>query len=202
MLFSNFDKTKEKLKNTDIGLEITKSFVEKCKGNFEVAEKERYTEIIINIPFSKGEEKQQLELKNAKTQKIISVDKIKLSEARILLVEDDEINQEIIKIGLSKHVKSIDVANDGKEALYLYENTKYNLIIMDLQMPIMNGFTTTKKIRETESIMSSYTPIIALTANTLYYNRNICIEAGMDEYISKPFQMKELLKTVEKLISK
>ncbi len=202
MLFSNFVETKDKFKNTDIGLEITKSFVEKCKGSFEVAKKERYTEIILNIPFNKEVEKKQIKLNNTKTQKLSSVDKIKLSEARILLVEDDEINQEIIKIGLSKHVKSIDVANDGKEALYLYENTKYNLIIMDLQMPVMNGFTTTKKIRETETIMASYTPIIALTANTLYYNRNICIEAGMDEYISKPFQMKELLKAVEKLISK
>jgi len=202
ILFGKITNNKIKQENTDIGLEITKTFVEKCNGIFEVSEKERYIEIILIIPFSKGEEIQQIENQQSTSNKLNSLDKIKLSEAKILLVEDDEINQEIIKIGLSKYVKSIDVANDGKEALYLYENTKYNLIIMDLQMPIMNGFTTTKKIRETEAVMASYTPIIALTANTLYYNKTICLDAGMDEYITKPFQMKELVKTVEKLICK
>ena len=68
-------------------------------------------------------------------------------------------------------------------------------------MPVMDGFIATKKIRETEMISSAYTPIIALTANTLHYNRNICIDAGMDEYITKPFKMKELIKVIERLIS-
>ncbi len=198
--FSNINDTRKNLRNKQIGLEVTKTFVKKCGGTFDINKKAKSVEITLNIPF-RQEENKQIEYKNTIKTKSSNTQKIRLSEAKILLVEDDEINQEIIKIGLSKHVKIIDVANDGKEALYLYENTKYNLIIMDLQMPVMDGFITTKKIRETEVIMSAYTPIIALTANTLHYDKNICIEAGMDEYISKPFQMKELLKAVEKLIS-
>ncbi len=185
-----------------IELLLTKSLIKQCNGVFSIISNDNYTKIRISIPFE-NEINEQLKItKNTEnTEKnTLNTEKIPLQDAKILLIEDDEINQQIITIGLKKHVKTIDVADNGKEALYLYENTKYHLIIMDLQMPIMDGFKTTKKIREVEITTSSYTPIIALTANTVNYNKTTCVEAGMNEYIAKPFKMSELLKTIENLI--
>ncbi|MFC2138719.1 response regulator, partial [Bacteroidota bacterium] len=123
--------------------------------------------------------------------------KIPLNESNVLLVEDNIINQKIVILSLKKSVKNIDVANNGKEALDMFGTSKYDLILMDIQMPIMNGIVTTKKIREIESSSNTHTPIIAITANALLGDKENCLAAGMDDYISKPFQIEILLKKME-----
>ncbi|MCG8699670.1 MAG: response regulator, partial [Bacteroidales bacterium] len=75
-------------------------------------------------------------------------------------------------------------------------------ILMDIQMPVMNGIVATKKIRETEFATSSSTPILAITANALSGDKEACIAAGMDDYISKPFQVEDLLEKMQQLLNK
>ncbi|MFW5721438.1 MAG: response regulator, partial [Bacteroidota bacterium] len=119
-------------------------------------------------------------------------------KANVLLVEDNLINQKIVLLSLKKAVKNVDVANNGKEALDKFGSVKYDLILMDIQMPIMNGIVTTKKIRNIEKSTNTHTPIIAITANALLGDKEECLAAGMDDYISKPFQIDTLIKKIEK----
>ena len=125
---------------------------------------------------------------------------VDLSNANVLLVEDNLINQKIVILSLKKIVKNIEVANNGKEALDKFGTSKYDIILMDIQMPIMNGYVTTKKIREIESSTNSHTPIIAITANALLGDREECLAAGMDDYISKPFQIEVLIQKMRNLL--
>jgi CheY-like chemotaxis protein len=123
-----------------------------------------------------------------------------LKDANILLVEDNSINQKIVLLSLKGKVKNIDLANNGKEALDKFGTTRYDIILMDIQMPVMNGIVATKKIRELESSSNLHTPIIAITANALSGDKEACLAAGMNDYISKPFQVEILLKKMEGLL--
>lgn len=125
---------------------------------------------------------------------------IQLENANVLLVEDNLINQKIVVLSLKKMVKTIDIASNGKEALDKFGTSKYDIILMDIQMPIMNGIVSTKKIREIEASTTSHTPIIAITANALLGDKEECIEAGMDDYISKPFQIEVLIQKMKNLL--
>ena len=127
---------------------------------------------------------------------------VDLKEANILLVEDNLINQKIVILSIQKLVKNIDVANNGQEAVDKFDATKYDIILMDIQMPIMDGLQATKKIRETEVNKRIVpTPIIAITANALAGDREHCLASGMDEYISKPFQVEVLVSKMKTLLS-
>jgi len=123
-----------------------------------------------------------------------------LKDMNILLVEDNAINQKIVLLSLNKTVKNIDVANNGKEALDMFGTKKYDLILMDIQMPVMDGITATKKVREIETTSEDRVPIIAITANALAGDRDHCLAAGADDYLSKPFQVEELVERIESLI--
>ncbi len=109
----------------------------------------------------------------------------------ILLVEDNILNQKLIFLNLSKYGYKIDIANNGLEALEKVKLNKYDLIIMDLMMPLMDGLEASREIRKYEKEISHTTPIIGLTANTFDADRDKCLEAGMDEYMAKPFELDE-----------
>jgi CheY-like chemotaxis protein len=126
--------------------------------------------------------------------------KVQLDEANVLLVEDNLINQKIVILSLKKIVRNIDVANNGKEALDKFGTSKYDLILMDIQMPVMDGIIATKKIRELEESTNTHTPIIAITANALAGDKETCLAAGMNEYISKPFQVEVLVQKMKNLL--
>jgi len=128
--------------------------------------------------------------------------KTELKDAIILLVEDNLINQKIVTLSLEKYVRTIDIAHNGKEALDKFGTTNYDLILMDIQMPVMNGILATKKIREIEASTSSFTPIIAITANAMSGDREACLAVGMNDYISKPFQMDLLISKMKNLLDK
>jgi CheY-like chemotaxis protein len=127
---------------------------------------------------------------------------VELKDASVLLVEDNLINQKIVVLSIQKLVKNIDIANNGKEALDKFGTSKYDIILMDIQMPVMDGIIATKKIREIEQSTNTSTPIIAITANALAGDKEICLAAGMDEYISKPFQVEVLIQKITKLLNK
>ncbi|MBR7068266.1 MAG: response regulator [Bacteroidales bacterium] len=126
---------------------------------------------------------------------------VELSKAQVLLVEDNQINQKIVMLSLDKIVKGIDVANNGREALDKFATNKYDIILMDIQMPVMNGFVAAQKIREMEANVDTHIPIIAITANALMGDREECLKAGMDDYISKPFQVEEVVEKMERLLT-
>ncbi len=119
---------------------------------------------------------------------------IALKDAKILLVEDNLINQKIVLLSLNKLVNRIDVASNGKQALEMFGLKQYDLILMDIMMPIMDGIMATQKIREIESTSDRHVPIVAVTANALAGDRENCLAAGVDDYIAKPFTTEMLIR--------
>lgn len=117
----------------------------------------------------------------------------------VLLVEDNVLNQKLIFLNLSKYGFKIDIANHGKEALDKLEHCQYDLVLMDLMMPIMDGLETTIAIREKERITNEHLPIVGLTANTYDADREKCLSYGMDEYMAKPFDLQEFFDNLKKL---
>lgn len=117
----------------------------------------------------------------------------------VLLVEDNVLNQKLIFLNLSKYGFKIDIANHGKEALEKLEFGQYDLILMDLMMPIMDGLETTVAIRDKEKISGEHMPIVGLTANTYDADREKCLSYGMDEYMTKPFDLHEFFGNLRKL---
>lgn len=127
--------------------------------------------------------------------------KVDMKDASILIVEDNFSNQQIITLYIKNEVHKIDVAFNGKEALDKFGTSKYDLILMDVQMPIMDGFKATQKIRDIEKSYNTRIPIIAVTANAFPEDRERCLQAGMDDYISKPFQPEELISKIRNLLN-
>ncbi len=126
-----------------------------------------------------------------------------LKEFRILMVEDNLINQKISKVILEKSGCKLDVANNGKEGLEKYKENPYDLILMDIQMPVMDGLEATRRIRQYEKKQDErHAFIVALTANALESDREKAKESGMDGFIAKPFNPKELLKILHDFIIK
>jgi signal transduction histidine kinase/CheY-like chemotaxis protein/HPt (histidine-containing phosphotransfer) domain-containing protein len=128
----------------------------------------------------------------------------KSSGKRILLCEDNLVNQRLAARLLEKQGHTVSLVNDGHEALALLETQVFDLALMDVQMPEMNGFETTKHIRARESLNGSHPgsqtgkrlPIIAMTANAMNGDRERCLSAGMDGYVSKPIQPAELYQAI------
>jgi osomolarity two-component system sensor histidine kinase NIK1 len=112
----------------------------------------------------------------------------------ILLVEDNFLNQKITTYNLRKYNHKVSIANNGLEAVNLFKEKKFDLSLMDIMMPVMDGLEATREIRKIEKAnkLSEYTPIIAVTANTLDNDREKCLSWGMDEFIAKPFDMNQL----------
>lgn len=113
---------------------------------------------------------------------------------KILLVEDNLLNQRIVTFSLKKFNHEVTIANNGLEAVQIFRQNKFDVILMDIMMPVMDGLEATVKIREEEDIsnLNTRTPIIALTANTMDNDRDTCISYGMDDFMSKPFDIEKL----------
>ena len=111
---------------------------------------------------------------------------------RILLVEDNPVNQQLAIRLLQKMGHTVTLANHGKEALEMLEKHSFDMVLMDVQMPEMDGFTATGAVREQEKTTGQHMIIIAMTARAMKGDREKCLEAGMDDYISKPVHRKEL----------
>jgi two-component system sensor histidine kinase/response regulator len=119
----------------------------------------------------------------------------------ILLTEDNPINQRLAVRLLEKRGHAVEVAANGRQAVDLLEQKRFDVVLMDCQMPEMNGFDATALIRERERASGGRTPIIAMTAYAMKGDRERCLEAGMDAYITKPIRTDELFQTIEYLTS-
>jgi len=189
---------------TGLGLAIVQELVEIMKGNIELVSTEgKGTVFKVIIPFRLSEKLQE---KQEKQEKLLMDKKvaIDISESpSILVVEDSEVNKMIVTSMLKGLNYKADVVSNGKEALEAMENKKYHLILMDLQMPVMDGFTATKEIRKRER-ESHEQPcvIVALTANVLEKTQETCLKIGMDDFICKPINLKILTEVLEKHLTR
>lgn len=182
--------TTRKFGGTGLGLSITKELVEIQNGKIRVESKENEgTTFVFVIPFKI----------NQTNEKIVyvkgEVELLDLSPKKILLCEDNELNQKLILSIFKSTPYTILIANNGQEGLDLLAKNTFDLVFMDLQMPIMDGFETTKNIRENLKLQM---PIIALTANSLIYEKEICLKLGMNDFLTKPFTKKELFEVLNR----
>lgn len=131
---------------------------------------------------------------------MIPAEKIK-KNLRVLLVEDNSLNQKLMSINLTKLHCIVKTASNGLEGLKSFKNHKFDIILMDLMMPVMDGYESSREIRkyELEDKSRGYTPIIAFTANTLNNDFQKCIENGMDYLMEKPFNAYKFIEIVESL---
>lgn len=121
-----------------------------------------------------------------------------LAKRRILLAEDVELNQQLARHIMQGWGVEVDLASNGKEALGLVEQNGYDLVLMDIHMPEMDGMEATRRIRRINDHAKSTVPIVALTANALKGDRERFLEAGMNDYLSKPFNEADLFRIISK----
>jgi CheY-like chemotaxis protein len=121
--------------------------------------------------------------------------------ARILLVEDTPVNQRLGQALLGKRGYQVSLAADGLEALAAFDRELFDLILMDMQMPNMDGLEATRRIRDRELPGDRRIPIIALTANAMQSDRERCLAAGMDDFVAKPFRADEMFAVIEKYLA-
>jgi CheY-like chemotaxis protein len=117
---------------------------------------------------------------------------------RALLVEDNPVNQQVVLRLLQKHGHQVTVASNGREALKALAAAEFDIVLMDVQMPVMTGLEATEAIRRTERGSGCRVPIVAMTAHAMTGDKELCLASGMDGYLSKPIRLKDLLEALEK----
>jgi CheY-like chemotaxis protein len=172
------------------------------KGTFSQEFGHNSTVLNITLPFANIIHEPKQHIASPKIEELIQKDKLHkdLKDIKILLVEDNLINQKITLLTLKPLVNSIDTASNGKEALDKFGTTAFDLILMDIQMPVMSGLIAAEKIRALEASTNSHIPIIAITANAMIGDKEKCMSSGIDDYISKPFQPSALIDKIKKFI--
>ncbi len=191
---ASFD-TNRQYGGTGLGLSIVKQIVELMHGQISVSSTEHVgSEFLVSIPFKKVNPKSKPQ-KHQMMQDNVDIQ----FAANILIVEDNPINMQLIELLLHDWKMNVEGANNGQEALEKLANKSYDIILMDIQMPMMNGYETTKIIRQDLHLQ---TPIIALTAHALAGEKEKCIEAGMNEYATKPINEDVLFSLIQKHLPK
>lgn len=187
--------TTRKYGGTGLGLAITKQLLEMQNGSISVESKINHgTTFSMSIPYSytKSTAPANVVLKGLTNYRSLLIGK------KFLIAEDNEVNQKVISNVLQKVGGTVDIANNGLEAIsFLKKSNDYNLIIMDLQMPEMDGYSATKYIR---NVMKLPTPIIAMTASNLKGEKSKCLEMGMNAYVTKPFDFTFIYNMISTLL--
>ncbi len=193
--------TVNKIQGTGLGMAITKSIVELMNGIIQVETKQgEGTEFTVSLTFRLWEQ----ELSQAKTpEEEENGGEIDFTGRRILLVEDNELNREIASEILLDYGLEVESAENGQAALEKLKSGgagRYDLVLMDVQMPVMNGYEATKAIRQLEDPGLAGITIVAMTANAFHEDRQAALESGMDGFISKPIDVEQLVKTLKGIL--
>jgi len=200
-LFAPFERertsTVSRTQGTGLGMAITKRIVEMMGGDIQVAtEKDKGTEFIVRLTFPIAAEKEDAEAARA------AVD---LAGKRLLLVEDNEVNRELAKMILLQSGFRVETAEDGRVAVDMVAASEpgyYDAVLMDIQMPVMDGYAATKAIRALENRALAATPIIAMTANAFKEDARAAEEAGMQGHITKPIKVDFMLETLQAVLGR
>lgn len=195
------DSRVNKVQGTGLGMSITKSIVQLMNGNIQVESEEgKGSKFTITINLKLTDEKVMLEDSQTNVKRDYNFEGM-----RILLVEDNDINREVARTILEGTKVCIEEATDGVEALHKFQESEigyYDLILMDVQMPRMNGYQSTEEIRKLERSDAANIPIIAMTANAFAEDVQAAKQAGMDEHLSKPIEIAVLMRTMQKWLYK
>ena len=194
------DRTVNNIQGTGLGMAITKSIVDLMHGTVDVeTEFGKGTEFIVRVSFPIAEDEPEVEEKP-----IDAADNdIDFSNVHLLLVEDNEVNREIAMLILSEFGFTMDTAVNGKEAVDKIAASKpdeYKLILMDVQMPVMNGYEASKAIRALPDKKLASIPIIAMTANAFAEDVQNAKNAGMNDHVAKPLDVEQMIKTITKVL--
>jgi PAS domain S-box-containing protein len=187
---------------TGLGLAISKSLTELMGGKIWLEseiKKGSVFHFIIKLKKQKGDFSKPKNIYTIEQTSIDDESLNKLRGAKILLVEDNEINQEVVVILLSEYDINVSIANNGQEALDILDYEYFDGVLMDCQMPVMDGYKASRKIRE-KKIFNDL-PIIAMTANAMKNDINKCLDAGMNDHIAKPLNPEIVFTTMAKWIS-
>ena len=207
-LFQPFErdenKSNSKIQGTGLGLAITKSLVDRMEGSiFVKSEEGKGSEFLVCFDFKNAKEG-DVPVDEEKKQNVYETSVInKFKDVRILLVEDNELNRDIARELLQTVGFILDEAENGKQAIQMVSDAPsghYKVILMDVMMPLMNGYDATTQIRALEDRQKSGIPIIAMTANAFEEDKNQAMECGMDGFISKPFDINDLLSKLSDMI--
>ncbi|HEY8400595.1 MAG TPA: response regulator [Cytophagaceae bacterium] len=183
---------------TGLGLTISKQLVELFGGKIEVSSKEGVgSEFSFQITFKKG----NIETFEQKRKEDLKASNATLENIKVLVVEDNRMNQRVAELTLIKWGADVEIAENGKLALEKLADTNFDVILMDIHMPEMDGFETTKFIRSQKGAKGKV-PIIAMSASVIGDERDKCLMVGMNEYIIKPFNIKELYSKIVQLTNK
>ena len=189
------------IQGTGLGMAITKSIIDKMGGTITVdSEEGKGSEFIVRIPFK------VLSDQGANTPAAGDAkagQDYDFTGKRVLLVEDNEMNQIIASAILEKTGVTVDIAENGQEAVDKVSEAEagyYDMILMDIQMPVMDGYEATRRIRALEDPGKAEIPIAAVTANAFEEDRKVTMEAGMNDHLSKPYDVQEIMKTMSNLM--
>lgn len=193
-----------------LGMAIVKKIVDRMGGTIAVkSRQEKGTEVTVILPFKVSGQPNEWEANTRK--KIVQIQRFSEDKnfenlfkgKKILLTEDNELNREIAVELLKEEGFILDTAEDGTIAVEKMRTAKpgqYDLILMDIQMPIMDGYEATRQIRKLENPETANIPIVAITANAFEEDRQKALEAGMNEHVSKPIDMERLLEIMKKVL--
>ena len=200
-LFKRFsqvdDSNTRQFGGTGLGLAISKNLVELMGGEIWMESKEGVGSKVSFTVVLEAEEKVPAKSADEDANAQINIQP-SCKPKRALIAEDDKVSQTLAITLLKKQGMEVITAENGKEAVDVFQQMSFDIIIMDVQMPVMDGYTATGIIRQMETLTNRRTPIIAMTAYALIGDREKCLEAGMDDYISKPINPDEFYATVEK----
>lgn len=192
--FTREERNSNNIQGTGLGMAITKSLVDIMNGTIKCESKENIgSKFTVEIPLV-IDKKIKLEESNQSINK-------SFSGKRILLVDDNELNQDIVRVALKDIGIGIVIANNGKECFDIISKDKsFDIILMDITMPIMDGYTTTSKIRGMKDEYYINIPIIAMSANAFIDDSKKGLAIGMNDYITKPIRIDNLIKVIGKYL--
>ncbi|MBQ6318467.1 MAG: response regulator, partial [Lachnospiraceae bacterium] len=193
--------TMSKVMGTGLGMAIIKRLVDVMDGKIEIESEQGVgTTVVVDLDLKRRD---TLDDTTSGDELEKEADDTILEGKRILVVDDQAVNRVIVKEMLNRYGVIVDEAEDGNDAIRKIESAddRYDIILMDVQMPVMNGYEATKRIREMEDLSKASSPIFAMTADAFADDKVKAQESGMNEHIAKPIDIRNTVKLIKKYLS-